>query len=75
MEADMPLLLGRKKEELQGNQKLEIHSAEESINKVLNPQPTASKTHLKSLSHIKEAEGKPSLFLFISAICNVQEPI
>lgn len=37
MEADLPLLLGRKKEELHGNQKVEILSAEESINKVLNP--------------------------------------
>lgn len=36
MEADLPLLLGRKKEELQGNEKVEIHSAEESINKVLH---------------------------------------
>lgn len=35
IEDDLPLLLGRKKEELQGNQKVEINSTEESINKVL----------------------------------------
>lgn len=37
MEADLTLLLSRKKEELQGNEKVEICSAEESVNKVLNP--------------------------------------
>lgn len=37
MEADLILLFSRKKEELQGNHTVEIFSAEERVNKVLNP--------------------------------------
>lgn len=71
MEAALPLLLGRKKEELQGNQKVEIHSVEIKHTEGPKIKLTASKNYLKSFLYIQEAERKPFLFLFMSAICDV----
>lgn len=68
-EGDLPLLLGREKEELQGNQKVETQ-LRESVNKVLE-------SIINSLQNIPEKlitfqRGlKENLPFFISAICDV----